>query len=872
MAKKPLLIFPRATSASRDKLNSFFGNIRFPEKERQIQLLEHKVTDLERMLENQTAYLGTNPANLIPEMILVLEVAGDITDFFNAVRLVPGMEFLGGLQSEIEPDDDFFTFDKNGKIEQRFGARLFLTMTNQRALAELKSYWEEYKKEKNEQVYRDGTKKFRTLFEKLRDLRPYSIADRIYDTGMEDYLSEMKLLGIDPLRFEIELAYQNNPTKENRAFNEVADLIRFAGGLVVERSRVMIPEIGYHAFIAEAPIASFDNLTENTNVTFLKSQQVLYFRPVGQSVIFDAEKPQLEDLPDLSTNGAPDNDPVIALLDGLPLQNHAFLNGRLKVDDPDDFGHNYLAEHRMHGTAMASLILNGDLSEDDEPLKRSIYVRPILKTSANQLHGGEFLPDDQLPVDIVHRAVKRLFEGEDVEPPVAPNVRIINFSIGDPYRPFHYNISTWAKLIDWLSYRYNVLFIISAGNKAENLTIDIPAADFDTATIQEIEMATLKKIIETNFDRKILTPAESINSITVGSAHHDSSAPYNFPQRKNLISSPFLLSPISRIGFGYNNSIKPDILMPGGRKLYRKHLQQLNPAETQLRIEGNESLAYVPGNKVALPGAVGELHKAGYLSGTSNAAALTTNLAGKLYEMLLELNAELPTTQKIPEVYFTVLLKALLVHSSSWGEAKELFVEAVRRQLGVLPRTLKKHIFPYLGYGRVDSEKVIYCTDHRVTLMGFGELSTKEAESAHLYTFPLPPSLASKNIEKKLAITLAWLSPLNFNAAQYRKAHLFFDNLENNGYMALDRESHDYNLAKKGTVQHDVLTGSYADVFQDGNAITIKVNCRQDASGLSAKTTVRYGIAVTLEIKENVHTQIYEEIKLRLQERIRERI
>lgn len=873
MAKKPLLIFPRASFGSRDTLQPFTGNIKYPEKETQVQKFENRISELDRVLENQTAYLGVNPANLVAEMILVLEVAGDLNDFFKAVVATPGMEFLGELQSEIDPDENFYTVNRDGeRVDKRFGARLFLTMTNQAALRELRAYWEKYKLNRDEQNFVHGTSKFRILFDRLKDLRPYSIADRIYDTGLENYLDEMRLLEVDPVKFEIELAFKNDAAKDARAYDEVNSLLLQNNGRIIENSRVIIPEIAYHAFIAEAPIGSFDDLTENTNITFLKSQQILFFRPVGQSIFDLSEEPQLFNYNEDVAGIQPGLTPIVALLDGLPLENHALLVGKINVDDPDDFAHNYLAQNRVHGTAMASLIINGDLSEDSAPLNRPIYVRPILKPIANNQSGGEFLPDDKLPIDLIHRAVKRMFEGEDGNPPTAPQIKLINFSIGDPFRPFHHNISTWAKLIDWLSYRYNVLFIISEGNKVDDIILDIPEADFDQTSAADVQTATLRKMIEGNFDRKILTPAESINSITVGSSHHDSHGPFNFPQRKNLITSPFLLSPISRIGFGYNNSIKPEILMAGGRHLYRKHIRQTDPEKTHLKIETGESIVNPPGNLAAMPGAPGDMQKVGYLTGTSNAAALTSNLGAKLYEMLLELNEELPNDQKIPERYFTVILKALLVHGSSWGEAQEIITQIIRTLPGISPQTVKRNIYPYLGYGTVDSEKILYCTDHRVTLIGFGELTTRTGQDAHTYSFPLPPSLGTVNIDKRLAISLAWISPLNFKTAQYRKAHLFFDNLENNGHLALSRNSHDFKLGRKGTVQHDVLTGEYADVFQDGDTINIKVSCREDASGLSRQEAIKYALTVTLEIRENVHTMIYEEIQLRLQQRIRERI
>ena len=155
-------------------------------------------------------------------------------------------------------------------------------------------------------------------------------------------------------------------------------MLQRQNGRIIENSRVIIPEIAYHAFIAEAPIGSFDDLSENTNITFLKSQQILFFRPVGQAIFDLSDEPQLlsynEEIPPIQ----PGLNPIVALLDGLPLENHNLLNGKINVDDPDDFARNYLAQNRVHGTAMASLILNGDLSEESAPLNRPIYVRPIL--------------------------------------------------------------------------------------------------------------------------------------------------------------------------------------------------------------------------------------------------------------------------------------------------------------------------------------------------------------------------------------------------------------------------------------------------------------------------------------------------------------
>ena len=124
------------------------------------------------------------------------------------------------------------------------------------------------------------------------------------------------------------------------------------------------------------------------------------------------------------------------LFDGLPLQAHRRLQGRLRVDDPDDFEEDYPATKRRHGTAMASMILHGDLEAGEAPLPRPLYVRPILRPDHRDWRSNdESVHEGTLVVDLLHRSVRRLFEGDGDEPPVAPDVVVINLSIGIRDRP-----------------------------------------------------------------------------------------------------------------------------------------------------------------------------------------------------------------------------------------------------------------------------------------------------------------------------------------------------------------------------------------------------------------------------------------------------
>ena len=97
--------------------------------------------------------------------------------------------------------------------------------------------------------------------------------------------------------------------------------------------------------------------------------------------------------------------PIAALFDGVPVQAHSLLSDRLIIDDPNDLESRVVVAFRRHGTAMASLILHGDLNAEDDPLPRPLYVRPILSSSNGE---SEHSDADRLLIDVIHTAVTRM--------------------------------------------------------------------------------------------------------------------------------------------------------------------------------------------------------------------------------------------------------------------------------------------------------------------------------------------------------------------------------------------------------------------------------------------------------------------------------
>jgi len=71
---------------------------------------------------------------------------------------------------------------------------------------------------------------------------------------------------------------------------------------------------------------------------------------------------------------------------------------------------------------------------------------------------------------------------------------------------------------------------------------------------------------------------------------------------------------------------------------------------------------------------------------------------------------------------------------------------------------------------------------------------------------------------------------------------------------------------QRGTVQHEVLEDEKAVDFQDGEEMVIQVNCRAEAGDIVEP--VRYALAATLEVGEEIDLSIYTEIRDRLRVRI----
>lgn len=850
MADRPLILFAEPQQVPKEKGHGGPPNFAHPTYAQQVERLSPKFNALRSAWEGGKISIKQLPDGIEPEYTLVLEVAGDPSGFETAVRNLDtetkGAEWLFEVVDDSVPNDDYFYSMKGKKSPIRddtktMSFKYFCILTNLRALEEILSLWNHFQSDVNYK-FPTGKTGLRNVFSTLRDIHVWGAQERLEETEiLEVWVEDLNDPDATDVKCEIELFFRRSSDTRAKSQKELEDYITSIGGSIVASS--CIEAIGYHALLASIPREYAERIIRREHVELVSFGQIMFFKPTGQSIVlgtadgFEYQKSFAE----------PRNimdEPVIALFDGLPQERHPLLNGLLSIDDPDDYTSSYQIVDRQHGTSMASLIARGDLLDEEHSLiSCKIYVRPIMKPYPNARDTTtEFLPDEVLIVDKIHEAVRRLYEPEAGR--VAPTVRVINLSIGIGARMYYNMISPFAKLLDWLSYKYRVLFIVSAGNHNDDIDLDMTFDEFKALDSNQRDAEIIKLLNQNARNLRLLSPAESMNSLTVGALFADESD-WSENSRQILPCSSKLPSPISSLGRGINKSIKPDILYPGGRSFLLQDMRKVNKARWRDGISINP-----PGILSAKPVALaGGGSRVGYSFGTSDATALITHKAAICFDVLNDIfSNELNTS--IPAEYAALLLKAMLVHGAKWDEV----AATICRTLGVSGRGADQ-IHKWLGYGTPDVSRVQECAKNRVTLIGYGELSQ---DSACMYTLPLPFNFSTQKMYRCLTVTLASFTPIRPTTQKYRSAQLWY-NIETNGKKLVPaRQDADDKAVIRGTLQHERYAGDGAVVWGEDDFVGIKISCRADANDFVE--TVPYAILATFEIAPEHNVDVYQKV------------
>ncbi len=851
--ERPIILFGSSQTADRNIKGGGAPKISFPSHAKQVSRLQPKLETLQKVIDDNKILLQQSPTGIEPEKTLVFEVSGELSSFYTAVKnLGSDAEWIFDTSEYMLVSDDFYVCktDRRTKAISRdetkpqFNGKVYCVLANNRALEEMVSLWKSYSKNQK-MTFPTGKTGLRDVFNNLIDIHFWGYKERIEETGILEAWKDD--LNLDPelseVKCEIELFYRKSKETQQRREDYVKALIQTAGGKVL--GQTVVDAINYHAILSSLPRQTVQSIIDKKDVALASADQIMFFQAVGQSVVISADNISDSSV-QVNMPISIEAEPIIALFDGLPQENHPYLNGILNVDDPDNYAAQYTVSARMHGTSMASLIAHGDLNNIRHQVTHKIYMRPIMKSRSTLGGTEEEIPDDILIVDKIYEAVRRLFEDDAGR--VAPTVRVINLSIGFPGRIFDRMMSPLARLLDWLSYTYRVLFVVSAGNHSGNIDVGMSFADFSTLSIEERTALIIQNMNNNLRIQRLLSPAESVNALTIGASFSDGST-FTADARQVLPCSDNMVSPISALGRGMNNSIKPDIILDGGRNT----LLQNGMGGTELRWRPSQMRA--PGSVSAAPcdlasGAQKIMHS----FGTSNAAAMTSHEASRCFDTLADVFGDAGET--LPYGAVALLIKAMLVHGSEWGELYNAFNSA----LGI-PQRFTDYVYRFFGYGKPNIDKAVECAKNRITLLGYGELKDGEA---HLFDLPLPFDEFSRNkILRRLTATLACFSPITPSRQAYRSAQLWFSIEGAKKHLIDNRINADWQATRRGSLQHEIFQNDEIVVWGNDDIIQLKVNCANVADDKFAGS-VPYALMVSFEIDAAVNIDVYERVSIKV--------
>ena len=215
-----------------------------------------------------------------------------------------------------------------------------------------------------------------SLFEYLTDLRSWSPKDRIEVATVKYLQYRMQVAPDQPVRLELDLWFRGTDMARAGAVEQVSQIIQELGGTVLDA--VTLTAIEYQALLVDISAEHAAGIAQRDG-PLAGAAAVMSIRPQS---LFEADAQNVEtfEAESLPTIPAQITAAVAALIDGHVVGEHDFLSGRVDVIEIDVPGNTVPVSSRLHGTAMASLILHGDLAAAEPPLTRKLVVVPILES------------------------------------------------------------------------------------------------------------------------------------------------------------------------------------------------------------------------------------------------------------------------------------------------------------------------------------------------------------------------------------------------------------------------------------------------------------------------------------------------------------
>ena len=386
------------------------------------------------------------------------------------------------------------------------------------------------------------------------------------------------------------------------------------------------------------------------------------------------------------------------------------------------------ADEVGHGTAVAGVALYGDV----EACNNANYWRPEFwlfngKVMKKCPHTGNAVYDELSLEASLTRAVEHF---------VGLGCRIFNLSLGNSNAPYDgAHVRGLAYILDVLSRRHNILFVVSTGNFCGS---DDPPTPINSWRDEYPEYLVAEQ-------SSIIDPAPAMTVLTVGSIsrHNATYDSQRFPEIYQLSpAGENQPSPFTRHGPSVKGAFKPELVAPGGN--LASPMRQANAQwQTDMRGLGVLTLNHqVVGNTLFKE-----------VSGTSLAAPYVTHLAARLLN-------EYPTAS-------ANMLRAMLVNQAYLPEEitstfSDDFSKAYKEDKNTYNREVARDV---AGYGVVNEGDLFRSSDNAVILMSEESI---ENNTCQFFELPLPADfLRTTRGTRELSVTLAYSPAVRTTRIEY---------------------------------------------------------------------------------------------------------
>ncbi|WP_238653917.1 S8 family peptidase [Paenibacillus piscarius] len=419
------------------------------------------------------------------------------------------------------------------------------------------------------------------------------------------------------------------------------------------------------------------------------------------------------DISEVEVIAPPDNATGILVVDSGIISNHPLLEKAVGDEQNFQSGEREGQDIVGHGTAVAGMSIYNDL-------ETSIHERKFQPTnwlfSAKVMYGetdfyGNVTPiydETKLLENQLNEAIRVFLDNPD------NNIKVVNISFGNSYEIVGSRNTRQfplANLIDELALEYRgVVFVVSTGNQK-------PVNFYELEDMIE----QYPKFMVENPDFKIINPATAALALTVGSiAPAVRIANYRAEEEIwNPIAREAEPSPFSRVGFGINGMIKPELVNHGGNLILRKNF--------------NRVVENVGGKMTILSNKITE-SLFGFDTGTSFSAPKISNIIGQIANNFPNASAN--------------FLKNLLLQSTSVTPVPNMRYTPSKNDKAKLQMT---------GYGMPNLDKAMYSQDNRIVLLDEGVIGINKIK---VYTVNLPNSFFVTPGSKILSVVLTFDPPV----------------------------------------------------------------------------------------------------------------